>query len=807
MNDTTRSDAHPATILIVDDEPLNIELLEQELDDLGYTTISACNGQEALAIVAKTPPDMLLLDIMMPVMDGFGVLEKLKANPETCDIPVVVISALTDMPHIVRSILGGAIDFLPKPFDPVLLTARVRVCLEQKRLRDTEQAYLRHVAHLTDAAIAVEESRFDVHTLDPISARTDALGHLARVFQRMAREVLLREQRLRHQIIQLEQDMVDWRQARHERAAAYLPMDRRVALAQGRPLPRLSMGAALFADISGFTPLTEALAHEMGHQRGAEELTRQINRVYDVMIDVLHRYRGSAICFSGDAITCWFPDDNGMRATACGTAMQSAMIHIPPAVMPSGVTYVCGLKVVVNAGQARRWLVGDPEIQRIELLVGRTIDRLAVGDHLAARGDVLVAAPICIAHPDALTITEWRTDLQGERWAVVAGLTVPVAETPWPPEPDLADEDVRPWLLADVYMKVCDGTSAVLAELRVATALFLHFGEIDEGAPEAEAEIDQLLRWTQDIVRSHSGVLLQVTIGDKGNYLYAAFGIPRAHEDDASHAVAAGMALLTPPPGIVVNRTLRVGIAHGVMRAGAYGATSQRTYGILGDATNLAARLMMVADPILCDAQLARAAAEHWNFAELPPIEVKGKTTPQQVFRPIGLARQRILILDERSSAEQLLLKTASVIGLEVRLDILHAIIPADYTHAQMEELLDSLCRCRLLTRSPERQTVVWGDAAVREATYERMLFAQRRQLHRAIAEWYEQHDAQDVSSYYALLAGHWSRAEEATRALHYLERAAEAAQQSGEHAEALALLQVALALESPNRTRREEGE
>jgi len=79
--------------------------------------------------------------------------------------------------------------------------------------------------------------------------------------------------------------------------------------------------------------------------------------------------------------------------------------------------------------------------------------------------------------------------------------------------------------------------------------------------------------------------------------------------------------------------------------------------------------------------------------------------------------------------------------------------------------------------------------------------------LHRAIAEWYEQHDAQDVSSYYALLAGHWSRAEEATRALHYLERAAEAAQQSGEHAEALALLQVALALESPNRTRREEGE
>jgi len=801
MSDKTLRVAHPATILVVDDEPLNIDLLEQELDDLGYATLRASNGQEALTIVAETPPDMLLLDIMMPVIDGFGVLEQLKANPATCDIPVVVISALTDMAHIVRGILGGAVDFLPKPFDPVLLKARVSACLEQKRLRDNELAYLRHVAHLTDAAIAVEESRFDMHTLDPISARTDALGRLARVFQRMASEVYLREQRMRRQILQLEQDMADWRQARHERAAAYVPMDRRIALAEDGTIPDMSAGAALFADISGFTSLTESLAHEMGHQRGAEELTRQINRVYEALIDVLHRYRGSAICFSGDAITCWFPDDDGLRATACGSAMQAAITSIPAYRMPSGFTYVCGLKVAVSVGVVRRWLVGDPEIQRIELMVGRVIDSLAMGEHLATRGEVLVAAPICVAHPDVITIAEWRTDLRGDRWAVLAGLAVPVAETPWPAEPDLADEDVRPWLLADVYMKVRDGASALLAELRFAAALFLHFGEIDcEGEPEAEAQIDRLLRWAQDVIRRHGGVLLQVTIGDKGNYLYAAFGIPRAHADDAARAVEAGVELLTPPPGVAGNRTLRVGIAYGVMRAGAYGATRQRTYGILGDATNLAARLMMAADPILCDTQLARAAAERWDFAALPPIHVKGKATPQQVFRPSGPVHHLTTILDERSSAEQLILKTASVIGSDVRLDVLQAIIPADYAEAQMEDLLDSLCRCGLLTRSADGRVVIWADPAVREAAYERMLFAQRRQMHRTIAEWYEQHYAQDLSPYYALLAGHWGRAEEATLALCYLERAAEVAQQSGAHAEALALLQAALAMESSDR-------
>ena len=107
-------------ILIVDDEPYNVDYLEQELEDLDYATISAANGREALGLITTDSPDVILLDIMMPVMDGFEVLSRLKADETWRHIPVVVISALNDMESIVKGIELGAEDYLPKPFDSLL---------------------------------------------------------------------------------------------------------------------------------------------------------------------------------------------------------------------------------------------------------------------------------------------------------------------------------------------------------------------------------------------------------------------------------------------------------------------------------------------------------------------------------------------------------------------------------------------------------------------------------------------------------------------------------------------------------------
>lgn len=130
-------------ILIVDDEPFNVDYLEQEIEELNYATISAANGREALEKVRSEAPDLVLLDIMMPVMDGFEVLACMKSDPGMRDIPVIVISANNNLQSVVKGIQLGAEDYLPKPFEPVLLHARISSCLEKKRLRDIQQLYMK----------------------------------------------------------------------------------------------------------------------------------------------------------------------------------------------------------------------------------------------------------------------------------------------------------------------------------------------------------------------------------------------------------------------------------------------------------------------------------------------------------------------------------------------------------------------------------------------------------------------------------------------------------------------------------------
>lgn len=133
-------------LLIVDDQQTNRNLLSRMLAGKGYTVESAVDGREALKLIQSQNFDLVLLDIMMPQLNGYQVLEHLKADPLLRHIPVVVISALDDLDSVVRCIELGADDYLLKPFNPVLLQARIRACLEKKRLRDIEHAYLEKLA-------------------------------------------------------------------------------------------------------------------------------------------------------------------------------------------------------------------------------------------------------------------------------------------------------------------------------------------------------------------------------------------------------------------------------------------------------------------------------------------------------------------------------------------------------------------------------------------------------------------------------------------------------------------------------------
>ncbi len=139
-------DAEPDRVLIVDDNEVNRDLLAKRLQRQGYEVTVASNGFEALEILGSMSLDLVLLDIMMPQMNGYQVLETLKADPALRHIPVVMISAVNDIDSVVRCIELGAEDYLSKPFNPVLLKARINACLEKKRLRDQEQAYLKKLA-------------------------------------------------------------------------------------------------------------------------------------------------------------------------------------------------------------------------------------------------------------------------------------------------------------------------------------------------------------------------------------------------------------------------------------------------------------------------------------------------------------------------------------------------------------------------------------------------------------------------------------------------------------------------------------
>ena len=467
---------------------------------------------------------------------------------------------------------------------------------------------------------------------------------------------------------------------------AYIPTDRRYALARGVNLPDHPSGAALFADVSGFTPLTEALVQALGPQRGSEELSRWLNEIYDALLSEVESYRGSVISFSGDAITCWFDDQrndhqnqqaitsSALRATACALAMQQTMQRFAQVEIPQAGIVALAIKVVVTVGPARRFLIGDPTIQLVDALAGETLYRLATGEHHAQRDEILLDEPAVAALGEKIKVLEWREDAEsGERFAVVKSLDAQVPPDPWPPldANGLRNDLIQPWLLPPVYERLMSGMGEFLTELRPTVALFLRFSGIDyDTDPEAQSKLDTYLQAVQRILARYDSYMIQLTIGDKGSHFYVSFGAPLAHEDDAIRAIAAALELRDLQMDFI--REVRIGVSQGLTRTGACGGMYRRTYSIIGDAVNMAARLMQNAPPgqVLVNQNVRKATMDSFTWEELPPLLVKGKSQPVTVFRLIDRQERHGIRLHEPKYALPMVGRVVELALIQQKLDM-----------------------------------------------------------------------------------------------------------------------------------------
>jgi DNA-binding response OmpR family regulator len=201
------AEAAPSTshglVLLAEDNPFDGEMLTRRLNQLGYTVEHVPSGREALDTLVSRPFDVVLLDVLMPELDGFETLTAMKESEALRHVPVIMISALEEVPIVVRCVEMGADDYLAKPIDPVLLGAKVDSALEKSRLRAREREYLAQVNKVTAAAAALEANTFAAGDLSEVARRDDSLGRLARVFERMAVELRAREESLQEQVTQL----------------------------------------------------------------------------------------------------------------------------------------------------------------------------------------------------------------------------------------------------------------------------------------------------------------------------------------------------------------------------------------------------------------------------------------------------------------------------------------------------------------------------------------------------------------------------------------------------------------------------
>ncbi len=393
--------------------------------------------------------------------------------------------------------------------------------------------------------------------------------------------------------------------------------------------------AVFFADISGFTTLADRLA-EHG-PAGAEELTDHLNTYFGQLVDLIAAHGGDVLKFAGDALLALWPASAEslqgavQRAAQCGLAAQATLHAYEVA---AGVRL--SLRIGIAAGDVQVLLVGGMGGHWEVLVAGDALTAVGEAEHAAQPGEVVLTPPAW----DAIAPTCEGRPLAGG-YVQLVQVGDPLAARAAAPLvlPEAVQAALRAYIPDVVLSRLDAEQTGWLAELRLATVLFLNLIGLDFAAPEALAQTQAALQTIQEALVYYGGTIRQFLVDDKGTVLIAAFGLPpHTQEDDAARAVQAAQLMQAN----LRQHGLRcaIGITSGRVFCGPIGNALRREYTLIGAVVNLSARLMQAApDTILCDTATYQAAQNRVEFAALPPIRVKGRAEPVPVYRPQGQAR------------------------------------------------------------------------------------------------------------------------------------------------------------------------
>jgi adenylate cyclase len=335
-----------SVILVVDDNEENRDMLARRLRRQGHEVLTATGGQSGLDALARTPVDLVLLDVMMPDLDGYAVLQRIKGDPALRDIPVLMISALDELDSVARCIQLGAEDYLGKPFEPVLLQARVGACLEKKRLHDEEARHRRALAEMNQTL----EQRVAEQV-----AQLERLGRLRRFFSPQLAEAIVAGG-----------------------AADPLKTHRREV-------------TVVFLDLRGFTAFAETAE--------PEELMEVLREYHAEMGRLVLAHEGTLERFTGDGMMVFFNDpvevpDPAARAVRMAVAMREVVAALSARWrkrgwdLGHGVGIAQGYATIGAIGFEGRWDYGA--IGTVTNLAARLCGEAAVGQ-------ILISAKVAAA--------------------------------------------------------------------------------------------------------------------------------------------------------------------------------------------------------------------------------------------------------------------------------------------------------------------------------------------------------------------------------------------------------------------------